>query len=165
VRNRDAAEDLVQETFAAALRARKEFIGASAERTWFIGILKHKIIDRLRAKTRELRATDLGGEGQESELFDERGSWRIRPADWPVRPAESLENREIWEVFRGCLEKLPAQTASAFSLREIEGLSADETCRRLTVTPGHLRVLLYRARMQLRRCFEVNGFQRHRDEV
>jgi RNA polymerase sigma-70 factor (ECF subfamily) len=60
---------------------------------------------------------------------------------------------------------LPGQTASAFSLREIEDLSADETCKQLAVTPGHLRVLLYRARMQLRHCFEVNWFQRQKDEV
>ncbi len=53
LQSRELAEDLIQETFAAALRNRSSFSGHSSERTWLIGILKHKIVDYLRAKYRE----------------------------------------------------------------------------------------------------------------
>ena len=53
VKDPSVAEDLVQETFLAALRARENFKGRSAGRTWLIAILKHKIVDYIRKKIRE----------------------------------------------------------------------------------------------------------------
>jgi RNA polymerase sigma-70 factor (ECF subfamily) len=72
--NQAVAEDLVQETFLAALRAGKNFFGRSAERTWFVGILKHKIVDYLRRQGRE-RAAKAGNSSSEmsEELFDKKG--------------------------------------------------------------------------------------------
>src|SRR5215468_1457294 len=53
VRDAGVAEDLVQETFLAALKGRDRFAGQSSERTWLVGILRHKIYDHLRHTCRE----------------------------------------------------------------------------------------------------------------
>jgi RNA polymerase sigma-70 factor (ECF subfamily) len=163
--NRTAAEDLVQETFLAALRAAKNFTGRSAERTWLVAILKHKILDHLRRQGRErsMGAVNSFGEMGE-ELFDKSGWWRVKPAQWPADPGEVLEKKEFWEAFRRCLEGLPQRLRLVFSLREMDELSTDEVCETLKITPGNLGVLLYRARMGLRRCLEISWFSTKTDE-
>jgi RNA polymerase sigma-70 factor (ECF subfamily) len=57
-----------------------------------------------------------------------------------------------------CLEGLPEKTARAFMMREHMGLETDEICKELGVTSTHVWVLLYRARMALRKCLEMNWF-------
>ena len=157
--NRAVAEDLVQETFLAALRAEKNFSGRSAERTWFIGILKHKIVDHLRRQGRERPVSAVTSSGEMGEEpFDQNGWWQVEPANWSGNPIDVLEKKEFWEAFRHCLENLPHRLRTVFSLREVDGLPTDEVCEALEVTPGNLGVLLYRARMGLRRCLEINWF-------
>ncbi len=157
--NRAVAEDLVQETFLAALRASKTFLGRSAERTWFVGILKHKIVDQLRRHGRERPVSAVNSsEEMGEELFDRNGWWQVKPAHWSGNPREVLEKKEFWEAFQHCLESLPQRLRTVFSLREIDELPTDEACEALKVTPGNLGVLLYRARMGLRRCLEINWF-------
>jgi RNA polymerase sigma-70 factor (ECF subfamily) len=164
--NRAVAEDLVQETFLAALGAEKRFSGRSDERTWFVGILKHKLIDYLRRQGRErlVHAAKPCGEMGE-ELFDSKGSWKLKPAHWSANPCDVLERKEFWEAFQHCLENLPQRLRTVFSLREIDELPTDEACEALKVTPGNLGVLLYRARMGLRRCLEINWFGIKSEEV
>ena len=61
LRLRDAtkAEDVVQETFLAALRGANQFAGRSAEKSWLMGMLKNKICDHFRKASRETSFTDL----------------------------------------------------------------------------------------------------------
>lgn len=153
----EAAEDLVQETFLAALRGRQQFQGNSSERTWLVGILKHKIIDQLRRQHREQPVSDLGADAADSELFDSKGHWKKMPRAWNA-PDANLENAEFWTAFGRCLSKLPGRLAQAFSLREIDDLASREICETLAVTPGHLSVLLHRARLGLWRCLSANWF-------
>jgi len=165
LRDRTVAEDLVQETFLAALRARKSFSGGSAERTWFTAILKHKIADNLRRRFREQPLGSIKSSGEMEEyLFDKKGSWQVKPVNWSTNPSESLEKKEFWEVFRHCLESLPQRLGAVFSLREMDKLPTDEICEALKITPGNLGVLLYRARMSLRRCLEINWFSTETEE-
>jgi RNA polymerase sigma-70 factor (ECF subfamily) len=163
--NRTVAEDMVQETFLAALRASRDFSGKSAERTWFVGILKHKIIDHLRRQGRERPVSAINSSREMSEeLFDKKGWWRVKPAKWPTDPGAALEQKEFWEAFRHCLESLPPRLRAVFSLREMDELPTDEACEALKVTPGNLGVLLHRARMGLRRCLELNWFNTESEE-
>lgn len=159
LRHRDVAEDLVQETFLAALRARERFAGASTERTWLAGILKRKIVDHLRRKGREQPASDLaaGAPGTEG-LFDERGNWSKQPGRWPGDPSAVFERQEFWAVFGACLRKLPERLANAFALREIEGLDSQQVCQALDTSANNLWVMLHRARLGLWRCLESNWF-------
>src|SRR5215469_9072658 len=59
VRKPDIAQDLVQETFLAAVRTQERFRGGSTVRSWLCGILKHKICDHYRKLGRETSFTDL----------------------------------------------------------------------------------------------------------
>ncbi len=157
--NPEVAEDLVQETFLAALRAAGDFAGKSSERTWFVGIMKHKMVDYFRRQERERPVTALNSaEDSAEELFDHKGWWKVKPAKWSANAGELLERKEFWEIFRRCLAKLPQKLAAAFSLREMDELSSPEICGVLKVTASNLGVLLYRARMGLRRCLEIHWF-------
>ena len=87
----DTAENLVQETFLAALKNRSSFEGRSSEKTWLIGILKNKITDHLRRKYREIPASQLAGEEQTIEsFFDSRsGHLKQEPREWKLNPTVS----------------------------------------------------------------------------
>jgi RNA polymerase sigma-70 factor (ECF subfamily) len=159
LRQRDVAEDLVQETFLAALRARDRFVGASSERTWLVGILKRKIVDHLRRKSHEQPASDLSASDRWVEtLFDERGNWKKKPGQWPADPGAAFEKEEFWAAFADCLRKLPERLAHAFVLREMEEVDSPEICKVLNVSANNLWVMLYRARLGLWRCLEINWF-------
>src|SRR5665647_2990100 len=80
LRERDQAEDIVQETLLAALEAQDKFAGKSSIKTWLTGILKHKIIDAIRKKARAPSVTVLQGEGdiQDLDVFfnpDDHDHW------------------------------------------------------------------------------------------
>ena len=158
LRDRAAAEDVVQETLLAALQARARFASLSTERTWLVSILKHKLADRFRRMSREAalmtREDDAGGD--DGEFFDQAGAWREghRPSDWDADPAALLERKEFWEAIYKCLGALPARLASVFILREIDGLTGEEICEQLNIKPNNLWVMLHRARLQLRHALE-----------
>jgi RNA polymerase sigma-70 factor (ECF subfamily) len=159
LRQREVAEDLVQETFLAALRGRDRFAGGSSERTWLVGILKRKIVDYLRRKGHEQPVGDLTASDQWVEaLFDERGNWSKKPGKWPADAGATLETQEFWAIFSACLDKLPERLASAFTLREVEELDGQEVCKVLNVSANNLWVMLHRARLGLLRCLEVHWF-------
>jgi DNA-directed RNA polymerase specialized sigma24 family protein len=63
--------------------------------------------------------------------------------------------------FDRCLSQLPQQSAIAFTLREIDGLKANEICEILQITPNNLWVILHRGRVKLRRLLETEWFQKH----
>ncbi len=166
VRDRGTAEDLVQETLLAAWRGRESFAGGSTERTWLIGILKHKLTDHWRRSSREARAADAApadgeGEGPLEQLFDSADSdhWRIEPSPW-YNPDTALEQQEFWQIFTDCIAALPAAQAQAFSLCELDGLEGQEACKVLAVAPTNLWVMLHRARLRLRQCLENHWFGR-----
>ncbi len=157
----DRAADVVQETFLEALRARESYAGRASERTWLIGILRHKIVDQIRKSAREsarLNGVSKNGASLEAEPFDARGHWRAGPASWAGNPGREMETKEFWEVFGGCMSKLPQGLADAFFLRELDGLSADQVQDALGITPANLWKRLHRARFLLRQCLESSWF-------
>ncbi len=159
LRSPDQAADVVQDTFLEALRVQDSFAGRSSERTWLVGILKHKVIDRLRKASRGPVAVmgHEGGAARESP-FDRRGLWRAGPAAWRGDPVAEIETREFWEVFGRCLENLPRGIADSFFLREVDGLDAEQVQEILAITPSNFWKRLHRARSLLRQCLESNWF-------
>lgn len=157
LRDSHQAENVVQETFCAALEARKAFFGRSSERTWLTGILKHKIIDSFRQRYRESPVTDLEANDEAvNSFFDIAGHPKQYPSDWYPEPYQMLENKEFWAIFRSCLEKLPRATRDCFILREMENTSSKEICRILNISPSNFWVMMHRARLQLSHCLETN---------
>jgi RNA polymerase sigma-70 factor (ECF subfamily) len=160
IRDRAAAEDLVQETLLAALEG--NFSGRSSVKTWLTGILKHKIIDHLRRQNREQPLLgDDDADHSEADivdaLFAADGHWRDGPAHWP-KPDQALENRQFWEVFERCATLMPARMARVFAMREVLELSTDEICKELGITATNCWVMLHRARLVLRECLETRWF-------
>ena len=159
----DQAQNLVQETFLAALQNRSGFKGNSTEKTWLIGILKNKITDHLRLKYREVPASQIVEENMHIEdFFDyaDYGHLKKMPGDWEFNPALLVENKEFWTAFNDCLGKLPEKTSQAFSFREIDAMDSKEICKILGISSTNLWVLLHRARLQLRECLEINWFEK-----
>lgn len=160
VRDKTVADDLVQETFLAALISRSSFTGKSSEKTWLFGILRHKAIDYLRKSK-----TDHQTEGYDELDFykstrEPPGLWReeLIPTNWKSDPNATAQQAAFWVVFNSCLSELSPRMANTFTLREIEGMSAKEICELLDLTESNYWVVLYRARTILRRCIEKKWF-------
>lgn len=159
LRNADEAEDAVQECLLAALQGRARFTGSSSVKTWLTGILKHKILDTIRRRSREQPlAPPDDDEGSAVEtMFKADGHWQEMPATWG-NPDQALENRKFWEIYEMCARLLPERTARVFMLREIMELSTEEICQECSITPTNLWVILHRARLVLRECLEIKWF-------
>jgi RNA polymerase sigma-70 factor (ECF subfamily) len=160
IKDPSIAEDLVQETFLAALKARHNFQGRSTARTWLIAILKHKIVDHIRKQVREQTSDKVESmfnaatSDPVDSSFNDEGDWRIRPSKWAIDPMKLYEQKEFMDILYHCLGELPERQAEAFMMREIDGLSTEEICKVLNISATNSWVMLYRARMWLRRCLE-----------
>lgn len=162
VRDRDAAEDLVQETLMAAWKGLEGFEGRSSERTWLIGILKRRIIDYYRVRWREQPASELGSDAEGDRLiesmFDRNGMWtEDRPRAWSD-PRQHLESGDFALQLKACLDGLPPRLAEVFTLRELEDLDAKRVCQELGLSSTNLWQLMHRARLGLRKCLEKAGY-------
>lgn len=165
LRDPDLAEDAVQEALLGALRNQGSFSGRSAFRTWVFGILKHKIADLLRQRTRVTPASDLAAADEDDDgellerLFDGAGHWHLDAKPKPWRdPDASLEDARFWRVFESCLEHLPERQARVFMMREFVGLDTDAICKAAGLSVTNLHVILHRARLRLRACLEEHWF-------
>jgi RNA polymerase sigma-70 factor (ECF subfamily) len=154
LRDVDAAEEVVQESFVAALRHVDQYEAKGTERAWLLGILKRKIIDLIRARGRTAPLSDAETNDPSEALFDRNGSWRSEVRRAAYAPLDSLEREEFWRILRGCLETLPPRQADVFVLREMDDHNTDEICKELEITPSNLWVILYRARLQLSKCMK-----------
>lgn len=157
----DVAEDLVQETLLAAWRGRDGFQGLSGERTWLVAILKHKIDDHFRLRSRRpVDATIEEAGDHDGAFFDDAGNWVIGPEHWRNEPTVQFESAGFWRVVQQCLAELPENQRESFILREIEGNETDSVCKSLAISATNVYVLLHRARLRMRRCLEINWFGR-----
>lgn len=160
IRNQALAEDAVQDALIAVLEKPDHFAGQSSLRTYVTGILKYKIIDCLRAGSRERQIETCEDQSEDDAidaLFIADGHTREQPMAWGD-PDATLEQKDFFRVLEICLEKLPAKTARIFMMREWLELETDEICKELAITTSNAWVLLYRARMRLRECLDLNWF-------
>lgn len=151
VRDASVAEDLVQETFLAALRAPDRFSGRSAPRTWLVGILRHKIYDHLRRVCRERPVNlQIASAGEDSETWDTSLAWLHQAAAECNSPSRRMELAELRAALETALGKLPPRIAQVFQLYAVEERDNREVCDRLNISESNLWVMLHRARKQLR---------------
>ncbi len=153
------AEDVVQEALTSAFQHLDSFTGRAAFKTWVFAILKNKIIDLIRQKSRLVSMSELFKDEESElsidELFDASGHWHKyeAPQAWQS-PEEMMEQQDFWIIFDACLNHLPAKYAQVFMLREVIELSSDEICEKLELTVSNFNVLMYRSRTRLRECLE-----------
>jgi RNA polymerase sigma-70 factor (ECF subfamily) len=152
------AEDALQETMLAAIK-NNSYQGESAVRTWLTGILKHEIIDLQRKQIREQPVSDIidldNSDTSMDDFFDQSGHWLDRPQTLNM-PDGSLEQKQFLTILDACINKLPAKLKVMFMLRDVQELDNENICKELNITSTNAWVMLYRARMGLRKCLELN---------
>ncbi len=150
VHNEDEARNLTQETFAVAYERIKDFRGEAKLSTWLCAIG----INLARSALRR---------GYRHESLDEETLNHLQPQFVQGRyaepivawsPEKALENRELGHLIEKALEQLPPQYREVVVLRDIEGLSTEETARMLGISEGAVRVRLHRARQALRKILD-----------
>lgn len=159
------AEEVVQEAMVGALEGIAGFSGDSTLRTWLTSILKFKIVDFQRRAIRDrerfvsVNALDDSTDPEWFDrLFDKTGHWRASFAEWPS-PDAALLQKQFFEVFESCLDKLPATARRVFIMREVMGASTEEICKDENITSSNCWVMLHRARITLRECLDRKWFQ------
>lgn len=160
LRNETLAEDVVQDALIAVLEKPDSFSGQSSLRTYVTGILKHKLIDAMRSAQRSKQIETPDGQSEDDvidALFQANGHTCQMPRYWG-KPDTTLEQKDFFRVLEICLEKLPANTARIFMMREWLELETDEICKELGVSTSNVWVVLYRARIRLRECLDLNWF-------
>lgn len=157
VNDPEVAQDLISETFLAALKAKKNFKGKATERTWLIAILKRKIIDYYR------RINSAKGKAEVSMSYrdpDAEGDWLEENIEDPFdRTAEDvLENEELRLAILECMAKLTQRQAEIFKLKTIDGVDTETICKEYRITPSNLWVIIHRARKSMMECLEKTWF-------
>lgn len=154
----ELAEDAVQDTLLAALSARTRYAGDASVRTWLAGILKHKVVDIIRRRVREVELPmDEDGDADVDSLFRADGHWATPLRAWG-NPHTEAELAQLRRALTECADRLKPVMAQVFSLREGGGMETEEICKELGITPTNCWVLLHRARLFMRQCLELNGY-------
>ena len=151
------AEDMVQETFLSALKGLEGYKGEASEKNWLFAILKNKIIDHYRKKSKTqaviVSETQDTGDG----WFNEEGRWAENrmPQDWAASD-NPTERKEVQKIINHCKDNLKDLQQEVFTLKYLEDIDSEEICKVLDITPSNYWVLLHRARLQMRDCVETN---------
>lgn len=153
-----AAEDVVQDTWAAVLERIDRFEGRCALRSWIFAIAANVARTRGARDGRTVPLSALAPDDSEpavdaSEFLPAShprwpGHWARFPEAWPE---QELLARETLDRLRDSIERLPQSQRSVIQLRDVEGWSAQEVCASLGVSEVNQRVLLHRARSRVRR--------------
>ena len=155
----DDAEDAVQDTFAAVLVADPAMLAAVDPRRYLFGILRNKVMDRLRYRYRSGVVSDTSEEDFDALLFDGRDHWLggVAPATWST-PDASVERDQFFRVVDLCVNNLPAKPARVFSMKEFLECEAAEICDTLGISKADYWQCLSRARKQIHLCINERWF-------
>lgn len=157
--SKEIAEDLVQETFMAAVQSFANFEGKSNEKTWLFAILSNKINDHHRNNFRKPTIYD---NSILQVFFDSDDQWNQeeRPKSWDSESENLLDDSEFQKIFEYCLGKLPVNWYSAIQLKYLEEKNGELICHELGISPTNFWQILHRAKLQLRKCLELNWFKK-----
>lgn len=157
--SRQTAEDLVQETFLAAVQSFSKFKGNSNPKTWLFAILNNKINDHYRSSFRKPTVNDTT---IFETFFDSNDQWKPeqRPQQWADDTGHLLDNDEFQQTLQNCMKNLPENWFSAIQLKFIAEKKSEIICKELGITPTNFWQILHRAKLQLRKCLELNWFKK-----
>ena len=160
LRDTNAAEEVVQETFLSGVRYSDQFAGRGTEQSWLLGILKRKIVDHVRQRSRHATVTTYENEADlTNQLFKKLGNWNSNAIVGRSASTASLDYRDLLSVVEKCLLALPHGQSDVFRLRVFEEMSAEQICDRLDISRANYWVRLHRAR--LRMAASVSKKQEH----
>ena len=157
--SKETAEDIVQETFLAAVQSFDKFKGDSNPKTWLFAILNNKINDHYRNSYRK-PVVDCNAIFE--TLFDSNDQWKPdqRPQQWADDSGHLLDNDEFQQTLQNCMKKLPSNWFSAIQLKFMEEKNSALICQELGITDTNFWQMLHRAKLQLRKCLELNWFKK-----
>ncbi len=161
------ADEVVQETWLGVLRGLDRFEGRSRLKTWIFrilvnraktrGVAEHRTVPFASLAARELDGTFAAVDPERFLPPDHdrwpRG-WATPPRRWELSPEDALAHGQTLEVVRAGIRELPAMQRMVIVMRDLEGFSAEEVCEVLELAAVNQRVLLHRARTQVRNRLE-----------
>jgi len=147
LQNREDAEDVVHTAFINAMEHLAQFRGETSFATWVTRIATNTALKSLR-KQSGLESVSL------NEITEEHEEGLIpHPeyiADWRGDPLKIVEGRELQDILDEAIEKLPEKHRLVFVLRDVIGMSIEETRNALGISVANVKVRLLRARLALR---------------
>ena len=166
VPDRQAVEDVVQETWLGIVTGLSRFEARATVRSWAFSILINRAKSRRDRDRRVLPSSVLTGAEPPGPTMDPAhfqgpdgdhpGHWTSTgaPRHWG-QPERAVLDREIREVIEEALDLLPERQRLVVEMRDVQGLSAEETCAALQISPANQRVLLHRGRAAVRSALEA----------
>lgn len=155
------AEEVVQETWVGVLDGLAAFEGRSSLKTWIFRILTNRAKTRGARERRTVPFSSLADAAVEHEpavapeRFRSNGMWGVPPRRWEDdAPDQLLMNQQALTRLEEAILALPSNHRVVVTLRDIDGLSAEEVCNVLGISETNQRVLLHRARSRLRGVLE-----------
>jgi RNA polymerase sigma-70 factor (ECF subfamily) len=154
-----AAEEVVQETWLGVLKGLESFERRASLKTWIFRILVNRartrgVRDGRTVTFSRLEDPDAGGEGL-IDRFSAEGRWVQPPPLWHEQnPEDLLLREETVECLQRAVAKLPASQRAVVTLRDIDGIDAEEVCNVLGISETNQRVLLHRGRTRVRAALE-----------
>jgi RNA polymerase sigma-70 factor (ECF subfamily) len=142
--NEEDAQDVVQDAFLKAYQNLEQFQENSKFYTWLVRIAVNEALMKLR-KRRTDRTVSL-----DEDVETEEGSMPREVADWSPNPEQLYGQSELGDILKKTIQGLPPGFRTVFVLRDVEGLSTEETAEMLNLSVPAVKSRLLRARLQLR---------------
>ncbi len=145
------ADEIVQESWLAIIKALPRFERRSSLKTWILRIVANEAKTRLRRENR-YQSLDSMPEDLMANRFQSDGHWLTPTIEWD--PAALLDSRDLEQCLDRLMSTLPGLQTAALKLKQQQGLNSPDICNILDVSESNLRVLLHRARIRLFQCVE-----------
>ena len=164
VSSKETAEDLVQDTFISAYKAKDSFREDSSEKTWLAAILKNKIIDHYRKKDvlKDAVSYITNTESEfDSHFFNENnGHWldSAAPASWNETADKKVNQLEFNKILQYCIQKMPPKLVPVFMAKFLDGEDSEVICKVFNISSSNYWVILHRAKVLMRTCLEKKWF-------
>jgi RNA polymerase sigma-70 factor (ECF subfamily) len=143
--NEQDAEDVLQEAYIKAFRSLPDFEGRSSLTTWLYRIAVNEALMALRKRKPQVFSMDEGNSNE-----DEAESESLEILDWCCMPEGELLSSESRVFLDQAVQGLPANLRVVFVMRDLEGLSIQDTAQALGISENNVKTRLLRARLKLR---------------
>jgi RNA polymerase sigma-70 factor (ECF subfamily) len=147
VRNETEAKEIVQDTFLLVWRKLDTFKGDSQFGSWLYRVATNTALMRLRAQRRH---PEISTEELPVDYLDNYGQLPAAGENWAKRPDDELQSDELRHRIQKAVDELPDIYRTVFLIRDVEGLSTEETAEVLEISIPTVKTRLHRARLALR---------------
>jgi len=157
----EVSENIVQDTFEAVIKSYESYKRESNPKTWIYSILNNKIKDYYKSKKNQFVSLDDFHKKDAHEHFDEDDGWKKEsaPKDWlDDNSSNILDNDEFVSIFQKCIEHLPENWRECIKMKYIFNVKGTEICQMLSISQANFWQILHRAKLDLRKCLEINWF-------